>query len=183
MAVERNIVEREVILERPLVRFEGMKVSWGEVWAGALVVLGALLVLTSLGLAVGVSAGTRNVSQSALGTGAAIWSALSLLIALFLGGMAATRLSMVWDRVTGLLQGMLVWVTSLVIVLYLNAVGVGLIFGSALGIVTRAAAQLVPEPTASAWIGFGAVVLSLLAALAGSSLGRRRAAQRAAETA
>jgi hypothetical protein len=59
--------------------------------------------------------------------------------------------------------------------------GVGLIFGSALGIVTRAAAQLAPEPSASAWIGFGAVVLSLLAALAGSSLGQRRAAQRAGE--
>jgi hypothetical protein len=37
-----------------------------------------------------------------MGTGVAVWFRASLLIALFLGGMGATRMSMVWDRFTGL---------------------------------------------------------------------------------
>jgi hypothetical protein len=30
------VVEREVIIERPAVTYEGMRVSWGGVWAGVL---------------------------------------------------------------------------------------------------------------------------------------------------
>ena len=52
-------------------------------------VLGTLLFLTTLGLAVGISAADPDSADpSALGTGAAIWSGLALLIALFIGGMA-----------------------------------------------------------------------------------------------
>jgi len=177
MAVERQVVEREVVIEHGTA-FEGMRVSWGSIWGGALVVLGTLLVLTTLGIAIGVSVDAGGARSDALDMGAAVWSGVSLLVALFIGGAAATRMSMVWDRATALLQGALVWVTSLVIVLYLNAVGIGLIFGSALGIASRAAVQLSP-PATTAWLGFAAVVLSLLCALAGSAVGRRGAAERA----
>jgi len=175
--------EREVLVERPVQRFEGMRVSWGGIWAGVLVVLGTLLFLMTLGLAVGISADARNVDANAIGTGAVIWSAVSLLVALFLGGMAATRVSMVWERFAGLLQGVLVWVISLVTVIYLGARGIGIMGGSALGIVTGAATGAQPEPTATAWTQFIAVALSLLAALVGAAIGRRRAAVRATEPA
>jgi hypothetical protein len=177
MVVER--LEREVLIERPVERFEGMRVSWGGVWAGVLVVLGTLLFLTTLGLAVGISADARNVTANAIGTGAVVWSSLSLLIALFLGGLAAIRMSMVWDRFTGLLQGVLVWVISLVTVIYLGAHGIGVVGASALGIAVSGATRMQPEPTASAWTQFIAVALSLLAALVGAAVGRRRAAVRA----
>jgi cytochrome c oxidase subunit IV len=177
MAVER--IEREVRIERQGARFEGMRVSWGGIWAGVLVVLGTQLFLTTLGLAVGISADSRRVDPTALGTGAVVWSALSLLVALFLGGMAATRMSMVWERSVGLLQGVLVWVISLVAVTYFGAHGIGIMGGSALGIVTGAAASLPREPSATAWIQFIAVALSLLAAIGGGALGQRRAARRA----
>ncbi len=36
--------EPDVIVERPLSSFEGMRVSWGGIWAGVLVVLGSMLV-------------------------------------------------------------------------------------------------------------------------------------------
>jgi hypothetical protein len=181
MAVEH--FEREVLIERPVQRFEGMRVSWGGIWAGVLVVLGTLLFLTTLGLAIGISADARNVNPNAIGTGAVVWSALSLLIALFLGGLAATRMSMVWERSAGLLQGVLVWVIALVTVTYLGARGIGMLGASALGIVTGAAAGAQSEPTTSAWTQFLVVALSLLAALAGAAVGRRRAAVRATEVA
>ena len=82
-----------------VVPVSGFKISWGGIWAGVLTVMGTLLFLTALGLAVGVSAVNPGQTEAGtLGTGAAVWSGLSLLIALFVGGMAATRLGMVFDR-------------------------------------------------------------------------------------
>ena len=49
-------VEHEFIVERPAVTFDGMRVSWGGVWAGVLVVLGTVLLLSTLGMAIGFSA-------------------------------------------------------------------------------------------------------------------------------
>ena len=46
------VVER-VVEATPL---DGLKVSWGGIWSGVLVVLGMLLLLTTFGLAVGISA-------------------------------------------------------------------------------------------------------------------------------
>ena len=78
----------------------GFKVSWGGIWAGVLTVMGILLFLTTLGLAIGISAvDPGQTDAGAVGTGAAIWSGLSLLIALFVGGMAATRLGMIFDKI------------------------------------------------------------------------------------
>jgi hypothetical protein len=169
-------IEHHMNTEHPVVNFEGMRVSWGGIWAGMLVALGVMLVLSTLGIAVGFSAGARNVDPEKIGTGAVIWSRGSLLVALFFGGMAAARMSMVWDRFTGLAQGALVWVVSTVAVLLLGANGVGLI-GVTLAFST--ARHVEGGPSASAWITFFSVVLSLLAALAGSAIGQRRAAVRA----
>jgi hypothetical protein len=107
---------------------EGFKVSWGGIWSGVLVVLGVLLLLTTLGLAVGISAADPGDTEaSTLGTAAAIWSGISLLIALFVGGMAATRLGMVFDKATGYFEGALVWVLSFLVILWLAGSGVSLV--------------------------------------------------------
>jgi hypothetical protein len=50
-----------------------------------------------------------NTDAESIGIGAAAWSSLALLIALFVGGLAATRLGMVFDRATGAFEGGLVW--------------------------------------------------------------------------
>lgn len=62
-------VQREVIIERPAGALEGMRVSWGGVWAGVLVALGTMLVLSTLGMAVGFSADARNVDPRPSGWG------------------------------------------------------------------------------------------------------------------
>jgi hypothetical protein len=106
----------------------GFRISWGGIWAGVLTVMGTLLFLTTLGLAIGISAADPgDTDAQALGMGAAIWSGLSLLIALFVGGMAATRLGMVFDKAAGAFEGALVWVLSFLIVLWLASSGVRLV--------------------------------------------------------
>src|SRR5262249_2877289 len=124
------------------------------------------------------SADARDVDPQKIGTGAVIWSRVSMLIALFLGGAAATRMSMVWDRPTALAQGTLVWVSSLLVGLFLSANGIGLMLGAALtnGLNNGGGHHIQSAPSAVAWMTFFAVVLSLLATLAGAALGWRRAA-------
>src|SRR5688500_2302516 len=113
----------------------GFRISWGGIWAGVLTVMGTLLFLTTLGLAIGISAAEPGETDAqAFGTGAAIWSGLSLLIALFVGGMAATRLGMVFDKAAGAFEGALVWVLSFLIVLWLASSGVRLVAGGISGL-------------------------------------------------
>jgi hypothetical protein len=117
-----------VINEHVDLSLEGFRISWGGIWAGVLTVMGTLLFLTTLGLAIGISAvDPLNSDPGALGTGAAIWTGLSLLIALFVGGMAATRLGMVFDKAAGAFEGALVWVLSFLVILWLASSGVRLV--------------------------------------------------------
>ena len=106
----------------------GFRISWGGIWAGVLTVMGTLLFLATLGVAIGISAvDPGQTDAGSFGTGAAIWSGLSLLIALFVGGMAATRLGMVFDKAAGAFEGALVWVLSFLLVLWLASSGVRLV--------------------------------------------------------
>jgi len=200
-------VETEILVERSARPFDGMKISWGGVFGGVLAGIGALMLLSSLGLAIGISA-TDPVDPNgqALGIGAAVWTGLTLLISLFLAGWASTRLSMLWERTTAMFEGVLVWVLSLVLILYLTASGIGLVANGAFNLIgssaqtavtdparagaevrqnmsnlaaqarqnlSTTAAQAKPEATKTAWITFGALVLSLLTAVIGAMVGRR----------
>jgi hypothetical protein len=133
-------VETEILIDRTPGRFEGMKISWGGVFGGVLAGVGVLMLLSSLGVAIGISAtDPRNPNGEALGTGAAIWTGLSLLISLYIAGWASTRLSMLWERTTAMFEGVLVWVLSLILILYLTASGIGLIASGAFGLLGKTA--------------------------------------------
>lgn len=119
-----------VVNEHVDVSIEGFRISWGSIWAGVLTGMGTLLFLTTLGLAIGISAiDPTGTDPGTVGTGAAIWTGLSLLIALFVGGMAATRLGMVFDKAAGAFEGALVWVLSFLVILWLASSGVRLLAG------------------------------------------------------
>ncbi len=112
-----------------------------------------LILLSTLGIAIGISAvDPRNADAGTIGTAAAIWAAAALLISLFVAGWASTRLSLLWERTTAMFEGVLVWVLSVVLLLYLAANGVGLLTSGAAGLMGEAA-QVMSSDTAGAVTG------------------------------
>ena len=218
---DRRVGERRRGFYATLLRGEGTKVSWGGIFGGVLVALGLLFLLGALGVAIGITAVDPGQTEaSTLGAGAGIWTAVSLLVALFVGGMVATRIGAITDGTTGFFEGALVWVVSILAMVYFASSGVGLIAGSAARLVggaTQAASSVMqggganvdmsgsakaaaeakagmsqllekakssgaleqkaeeiqPQASQAAWITFGALVLSLLAAVIGAMSGRR----------
>ena len=134
---ERRTGERRRIAYPPLLRgSDGMRVSWGGVWGGVLVAVGLLLLLAALGGAVGISApDPARTDPGKLGTGAGIWAGVSLLVALFVGGLASTRIGAIFDGTTGFFEGALVWVVSILLMGYLAASGVGSLAGGAFSMI------------------------------------------------
>jgi hypothetical protein len=143
--------ERLRVTELPQVTpIDTARVGWGGVWSGFLVGLGVLMLLSTLGLAVGVT--TADVGQGegagarTLGIGAAIWAGLSLLLALILAGMISSRAAVVVDRTVATVHGVLVWVLTMPAVLNLAGSGIGLGLSGVLGVARTAG----PAVTATA---------------------------------
>lgn len=152
---------------------EGTRVSWGGIWGGVIAALGILLLLTALGVAIGVSTlDAASADARTLGLGAGIWAAAALLVSLFLGGMVATRIGATFDRATGFWEGFLVWTVSMLVMGALAAGGFGM--GAMMAGIDGATLSLSQENARAAWIGLGGLVLSLLAAVLGAMSGRRR---------
>ena len=140
---DRRVGERRRIPYAALPRAEGMRVSWGGVFGGVLVALGFLLLMTALGVAVGISAAQPGETDAGtLGSGAGIWAGLSLLLALFIGGWVSTRIGAIFDGTTGLFEGALVWVVSVLLMLYFASSGIGMLAGGAFRLVGGAAQAL-----------------------------------------
>lgn len=114
----------------PQLLYPGLKVSWGGIFGGVLVALGLVLLLASLGVAIGISAtDPGDTEASTVGTGAAIWAGITLLLALFVGGMVSTRIGAITDRTTGFFEGALVWVVAVLLMMYLAGSGVSMLAG------------------------------------------------------
>lgn len=111
------------------------RISWGAVFAGVVMVIAVQLLLSMLGLGVGLGtvspAGGDTPSATTLGLGAGLWWGISYLIALFVGGYVAARLAgrlLGWD---GGLHGLLVWAFTLLVTFYLLTTAVGSVIGGA----------------------------------------------------
>jgi hypothetical protein len=116
--------------DRPFAR-----ISWGAIFAGAIIALATQLVLTLIGTALGLATlyptTGQNPSGTTVGIGAGLWLVISSLVSLFLGGYIAGRLGGTFN---GWLHGLATWavVTMLTILLLTTAAG-GLI-GTASGL-------------------------------------------------
>lgn len=114
-------------------RAEGIRVSWGSIFGGVLLALGLLILLTALGAAIGITAAEPGETDAGTaGRAAGIYGAVSLLVALFFGGWAATRIGAITDRATGFAEGALVWVVAIVLTAGLATIGLGNLMGGAL---------------------------------------------------
>lgn len=129
---ERRVSERRRFAYPAFLTRDGMKVSWGGVFGGVLVAIGLLILLTALGVAVGITAADPGQTEAGtLGTATGIWAGVSLLVALFVGGLVSTRTGAISDRTTGFFEGALVWVVSILLMMYLASTGAGMIMGGA----------------------------------------------------
>lgn len=114
-------------------------ISWGAVFAGIAVSLVAQLLLNMLGIGVGAATldpgAGDNPSVATFSIGAAVWWTVSGIIAAFLGGHAAGRLSGRPKESTAGWHGLTTWAVTTIIVFFLLTSTIGAVVGGALGAV------------------------------------------------
>jgi hypothetical protein len=184
------------------------RVSWSSVFAGAAVALAVYVLLAMFGTALGFSIADRGASARTMSIYAAIWALISVLVSLYLGGFIAAQCSVGQTRPEAAIHGVILWGVVFTALLWLLASGLSLGFASLLGAAvtndrglpaaaerteTGAAAptpaeqlnQRVQEEwsahrTAAAWWSLVGIILSMIAAVAGtlSGVGRTLVLQR-----
>lgn len=114
------------------------RISWGAIFAGTVAALSVQVLLTLLGLSIGlwvVDPATADQStMQGVGIGAALWALITFIIALYCGGWIAGRMSGLGNRFDGLLEGFMVWGLVTVITFMLLTTAVGGIVGGAAGL-------------------------------------------------
>lgn len=104
-------------------------IRWGAVLAGVAVGIAAQLVLTLFGLASGLSAAEAS-QGGALGTGPLLWAGFTMLIAAFIGGYVAARMSGLKRTADGVLHGAVSWaVTTILFAMLATSIGGTLVGG------------------------------------------------------
>jgi hypothetical protein len=136
--VEETLDERTNILPP-----QGPRVHWAGVMSGFFVAIGVLMIMGALGLAIGVTAlgdprAATDETASGLGIGAGVWAFITMLVALFLGGMVSTKVTDRPDRPGAMIHGVLVWVLFSLFTVWMIASGVSLglsgLFGALSGL-------------------------------------------------
>lgn len=109
------------------------RVRWGPIIAGLVTALASQLVLSAIGAAIGASniagSGAPRSNADDVGTAVGIWSIISLFISLLIGSWIASRSSGPLNRNTALLNGVILWATTLALGSWLLANGVSGAFG------------------------------------------------------
>lgn len=118
------------------------KVSWGAILAGVVTALVTQLILNMIGIGIGASTldpvANDNPAASTFSIGAGIWWALSGIIAAFVGGYVASRLSGRPKESTGGWHGLTSWAATTLLVFYLLSTAVGSLVGGAFNTVSSA---------------------------------------------
>ena len=139
------------------------RISWGAVIAGAVAALAMHIVLGLLGLAIGAStidpAYGDTPEASSLGLGATLWWTGSALVAIFIGGWIAGRLSGDPVREDGALHGFVTWGVATVVTVALLGTALGGVLGGgfkAIMAATQDVARTAVVRDTSATVGEGA---------------------------
>jgi len=111
------------------------RVRWGPIISGLLVSLATQLILSALFAAIGAgsiaTSGAPRTNASDVAGNVGIWSTIGLLISLFTGGWVTARACGPMNRSTALLNGAILWATTLAVSSWLLASGVSGAFGVA----------------------------------------------------
>lgn len=87
------------------------RVSWAGIWAGLSAGLGVQIMLTALGLGIGLTSSGSSATDFIrnLPIGLEVWSGLAWLFSAFLGGYVAAWMSGAYDRADGVFHGFVTW--------------------------------------------------------------------------
>ncbi|MGB7085441.1 MAG: hypothetical protein WBD47_07800 [Phormidesmis sp.] len=126
---ERTDVAVRPTTAAPLVEYHD-RVRWGPIFAGIVVSIVSQLMLSALGGAIGGFA-AGEAAPGTIGAGLGIWAVISLLVSLFLGAWVMASSCGPMNNKTAMLNGTVLWATTLVISGWLLASGVSGTFGLA----------------------------------------------------
>lgn len=131
------------------------RVSWGAIFAGVVVALAVMLLLSALGVGIGaatIDPLTDEHPVAGVPIGSAIYLVIAQLIALGVGGYVAARLAGIPRTVDSALHGVSVWAIASLAMVWMATTAVGgLVSGSAAMLSTavsgaaRATAAVVPD--------------------------------------
>lgn len=128
-----DIISEPVVTSRAVDYHD--RVRWGPIISGIVIALATQLILSALGAAIGASSiagsGAPRSNAGGVGTSVGIWSIISLLISLLVGSWVAARACGPMNRSTALLNGAILWATTLALSSWLLANGVSSAFGLA----------------------------------------------------
>lgn len=114
------------------------RISWGAIFAGAVVAVVTGFVLNLLGLGIGLQAFDPASDPDTLGgfgIGQGIWAIISSLLSLFAGGWVAGRLAGMPRDIDGALHGIVVWGLTTLLTLYFLTSGVGRVVSGVSGLI------------------------------------------------
>lgn len=121
-----NIKARDLLAVRS-------RVSWPAIAAGAMIATAVYFVLTLFGIALGFEVAVRGATAH-LGAGAAIYSVLTLLLAMFFGGWATSRLAVGESKLEAVLYGVILWGVLFLGIVWLFSAGIRTGFGAMVGL-------------------------------------------------
>ena len=165
------------------------RVRWAPILAGVAVALASLLVLTVMGLAVGLAAfESDELGGGTFTTASAIWGIASGLAAFALGGWFAAYTAGVTGSSNGMLNGVMVGVTAIVLMLWFIGAGLGNLLGAVAGNLdavmnvgqqvagTADATMVYEQAQSNSWISLAGLMSALIASGLGGWIGHRERA-------
>lgn len=199
--VYQNIPAAPVV--NPVIEYHD-RVRWGPIFAGFVISIAVQLILSALGASIGFTAGATGTAAGTVSVGVSIWAIVSLLVSLFLGSWVMASTCGPMNNKTAMLNGTILWATTLVVSAWLLASGVS----GAFGIVAENAGAVVdqiqesggvslPNPGAAVpdvtvqetqeyatnaakagWSFLFGALLGLVSSLVGSTVGARKPVRR-----
>lgn len=194
---KNHVINQPVVVERVVDYHD--RVRWGPIVSGLAITLATQLVLNTLGTANGLSliasTGAPRSIAGGVANSVAIWFIISFFISLFVGGWVTARVSGPMKRTTAILNGAILWATTLVIGSWLVVSGVtgalSIVAFNAGAILDRAqqggvnlinnipnltaqeAREIASSVATAGWLFLIGSLLALVASLIGVSVGTR----------
>jgi hypothetical protein len=117
-------------------------ISWPAIFASLAVGISVMLLLTLAGVAIGFTVvDPAGESPPAITMGAAVWQTISMLLAAFVGGYVAARLSGLRRTADGVLHGAVSWGATTLLYAALATTALGTLTAGMFGLLAPAAAE------------------------------------------